>query len=283
MTTETQTWTPWLKNPGDGVCPVPEWNCGYEVLLIDGDELTANENSDFSWYANDPLCIEITHYRYAVPEDLAWLAREVSEWHKDLDLARRGTFGPEFFDSSYFPAREGYTKAQWIRTRQDLSLESLDGKPSWDDAPEWAEWLAQDEDGRWFFYGVKPTYGAGCWGAEEELISASFFGQPQGDWRNTLERRPQSVPEVTPEEEEERQAKERQLLGKRNKYQREIKPGIWVDVYDVLQAWGVQNPAIQHLIKKALQPGERGHKDKAQDMDDIVASALRARELEAVK
>lgn len=65
-----------------------------------------------------------------------------------------------------------------------------------------------------------------------------------------------------------------------SKYQREIKPGVWVDVYDVLQAWAVQNPALQHLIKKALQPGERGHKDKAQDMDDIVASALRARELE---
>lgn len=77
------------------------------------------------------------------------------------------------------------------------------------------------------------------------------------------------------EEEEAMQAEER-----RNKYMREIKPGVWVDVYDVLHAWRVQNPALQHLIKKALQPGERGHKDKAQDMADIVASALRAKELE---
>lgn len=38
-----------------------------------------------------------------------------------------------------------------------------------------------------------------------------------------------------------------------NKYLREIKPGVWVDVYDVLSAWGVTNPALQHLIKKALQ------------------------------
>jgi hypothetical protein len=66
----------------------------------------------------------------------------------------------------------------------------------------------------------------------------------------------------------------------RSKYHREIKPGVWVDVYDVLHAWGVKNPALQHLIKKALQPGERGHKTKEQDMADIVASALRARELE---
>jgi hypothetical protein len=68
-------------------------------------------------------------------------------------------------------------------------------------------------------------------------------------------------------------------LPKHSKYHREIKPGVFVDVYDVLHAWGVHNPAMQHLIKKALQPGERGHKTKDQDMADIVASALRAREL----
>lgn len=65
-----------------------------------------------------------------------------------------------------------------------------------------------------------------------------------------------------------------------SKYHREIKPGVFVDVYDVLAAWGVQNPALQHLIKKALQPGERGHKTLDQDMADIVASAKRAQELE---
>ncbi len=64
-----------------------------------------------------------------------------------------------------------------------------------------------------------------------------------------------------------------------NKYQREIKPGVFVDVYDVLQAWGVTNPALQHLLKKALQPGHRGHKTREQDLDDIVASAIRAKEL----
>lgn len=65
----------------------------------------------------------------------------------------------------------------------------------------------------------------------------------------------------------------------RSKYHREIKPGVWVDVYDVLSAWQVQNPALQHLIKKALQPGARGHKSREQDLSDIVASAVRAKEL----
>ncbi|RUR49012.1 hypothetical protein ELY37_02920 [Vreelandella populi] len=59
-----------------------------------------------------------------------------------------------------------------------------------------------------------------------------------------------------------------------------MKPGVFVDVYDVLQAWAVTNPALQHLIKKALAPGQRGHKDLETDMNDIVASAQRAKELE---
>ena len=65
-----------------------------------------------------------------------------------------------------------------------------------------------------------------------------------------------------------------------NKYLREIKPGVWIDVYDVLAAWGVLNPALQHLIKKALQTGERGHKTREQDLQDIIDSAIRAKELE---
>lgn len=66
-----------------------------------------------------------------------------------------------------------------------------------------------------------------------------------------------------------------------NKYLREIKPGVFVDVYDVLMAWNVTNPALQHLIKKALQAGERGHKSREQDLQDIIDSAIRAKELES--
>ena len=65
-----------------------------------------------------------------------------------------------------------------------------------------------------------------------------------------------------------------------NKYLHEIRPGIFVDVYDVLMAWNVTNPALQHLVKKALQAGERGHKSREQDLQDIIDSAIRAKELE---
>jgi hypothetical protein len=53
-----------------------------------------------------------------------------------------------------------------------------------------------------------------------------------------------------------------------------------VDVYDVLKAFEVTNPALQHLIKKALCVGIRGHKDASEDLQDIIDSAVRAKELE---
>lgn len=58
-----------------------------------------------------------------------------------------------------------------------------------------------------------------------------------------------------------------------NKYDRVIvgKDGgsCVVDVYRVLEAFEVTNPQLQHLIKKALACGLRGHKDGAQDLIDI--------------
>lgn len=64
-----------------------------------------------------------------------------------------------------------------------------------------------------------------------------------------------------------------------SKYNRTIK-GVTVDVYDVLQAFNVTNPALQHLIKKALCAGLRGHKDRMQDLIETRGSAIRAIELE---
>ncbi|UPT52998.1 hypothetical protein [Hafnia phage yong3] len=82
-----------------------------------------------------------------------------------------------------------------------------------------------------------------------------------------------------------------QVTANQNKYSKLIRgkdqdgnvASVYVDVYDVLTAWEVQNPALQHLIKKALQPGERGHKNMVEDLKDIIASAKRALELEMAK
>lgn len=63
-----------------------------------------------------------------------------------------------------------------------------------------------------------------------------------------------------------------------NKYSRTIHE-VEVDVYDVLVAWNVTCPATQHAIKKLLMPGQRGSKDKLQDLEEAGQAIERAIEL----
>lgn len=65
-----------------------------------------------------------------------------------------------------------------------------------------------------------------------------------------------------------------------NKYQRKIKPGIYVDVYDVLKAFNVTCPAMAHGIKKCLASGQRGAKSSVQDKNEAIASIRRSIEME---
>lgn len=60
-------------------------------------------------------------------------------------------------------------------------------------------------------------------------------------------------------------------------------PPVLVDVYSILDAYPTQNTALDHLIKKALVPGGRGHKDRVRDMRDIKWSAERAIEIEKAR
>ena len=64
-----------------------------------------------------------------------------------------------------------------------------------------------------------------------------------------------------------------------SKYHRIIN-GETADVYDVLEAFGVTCPAIQHAVKKLLMPGQRGAKSKTHDLKEASASILRAIEMQ---
>lgn len=66
---------------------------------------------------------------------------------------------------------------------------------------------------------------------------------------------------------------------KLNKYKKQCK-GIEIDVYDVLKAFNVVNPAIQHAIKKLLAGGQRGYKDVEQDYNEAIQSIQRGIELD---
>lgn len=63
-------------------------------------------------------------------------------------------------------------------------------------------------------------------------------------------------------------------------YKKEIKPGVVVDVYDVIVAFEVTNPAIAHCVKKLLCPGRRHLKTKRQDLLEAEVALTRAIELE---
>jgi len=74
-----------------------------------------------------------------------------------------------------------------------------------------------------------------------------------------------------------------------SKYDKELRPSklvnnvlqdvVIVDVYDVIKAFNVTSAPMQHLLKKALCAGDRGHKDRRQDIVDIIDSAKRELEM----
>lgn len=65
-------------------------------------------------------------------------------------------------------------------------------KPSWDTAPHWANYLAQDENGNWYWYQNQPY-------TDDEDIPEWFndggryeaaYAPNRETWKNTLEERP---------------------------------------------------------------------------------------------
>ena len=63
-----------------------------------------------------------------------------------------------------------------------------------------------------------------------------------------------------------------------NKYSRTF-PTTHVDVYRVLKEFQVLDPGLQHAIKKLLFAGQRGHKDKRQDLLEAVDAIRRSIEM----
>lgn len=62
-------------------------------------------------------------------------------------------------------------------------------KPSWSEAPSWAMWLAQNDDGQWWWYENKPEvcHSMGYHCAESGRSEEATYEE---DWDDTLEARP---------------------------------------------------------------------------------------------
>ncbi len=63
-------------------------------------------------------------------------------------------------------------------------------------------------------------------------------------------------------------------------YQKNVEHLKWIDVYRVLDLFGVSNPCVQHAIKKLLCKGTRGVKDTQQDVQEAITSLVRYLEMQ---
>jgi hypothetical protein len=62
---------------------------------------------------------------------------------------------------------------------------------------------------------------------------------------------------------------------KHNHYFKDVTHLEYIDVYRVLQLFEVSDPCLQHAAKKLLVAGNRGHKDLARDVQDVIDSCYR--------
>ena len=127
--------------------------------------------------------------------DLDWLARNVHVWregkHEVLVSWPRNV---DTLTWSSVSSTAGWiTKEQWLARRAGLQ-----NKPSWKDAPEWAEWMAQSPCGHWEFFSLAPRHDRWWTSARpwrSQANNAFNPGELLGDWRDTLEKRPTDLSE----------------------------------------------------------------------------------------
>ncbi|APC45967.1 hypothetical protein QHH_55 [Halomonas phage QHHSV-1] len=101
----------------------------------------------------------------------------------------------EVAPTTWAPTAESriYSGERLYWNEYQLRRDELINKPSWDDAPEWAQWLAQDSYGGWWWYDQKPVSSDhdGSFDAPGQLSETSEGAVPAGHgWRETLEARP---------------------------------------------------------------------------------------------
>jgi len=134
--------------------------------------------------------------------DLDWLARNVHEWpagdHQPWCYVYwKG--GQRAVSGNCITVIQPCVRVEmsdWLARRAELQ-----NKPSWKDAPVWVEWIAQDDDGEWKWLGSNPSKYINGWTANKlscckkmgSYGSVIEKGTILGDWRDTLEKRPEQA------------------------------------------------------------------------------------------
>ena len=90
------------------------------------------------------------------------------------------------YKEKYHWIYDAYSKAMY----EIEQLKSKQQKPDWLNAPEWANWLAQDSCGRWHWFENKPTEKSNSFQTNSSLRIC--FGSIK-NWQQTLEQRPNKI------------------------------------------------------------------------------------------
>lgn len=109
-------------------------------------------------------------------------AEAASEQCKTVEDARK-TVGVIKSDATYIV---GESAGEQCHTAKNI--------PSWDDAPNWANWLAQDKSGKWYWFDVRPYARADAWDyreTEARYKLAASSGIENEEWLRSLVARPQ--------------------------------------------------------------------------------------------
>ncbi|HHQ4662137.1 TPA: hypothetical protein ACSPZY_002574 [Aeromonas veronii] len=126
--------------------------------------------------------------------ELTWLARHVHAFEGGKNFIT--VSGDLYFYRDKPPHGISFSRDEWLARRAELQ-----NKPSWADAPEWAQWLGQIESGNWEWYGGEEAPSAhesgDCWLHKAGGKPSGVGGEVLGDWRDTLERRPIDLSEPT--------------------------------------------------------------------------------------
>lgn len=175
---------------------------------------------------------------------------------RDLTVDLSEHFSPDY-----------YTGKVW--TREEFEACGV-GKVNWDEAPDWAT-----------CYGVVGFNNRPVWYNSDnyeyvsnprEVHMLGGIGNRNVDEFELVESR--QIAETTTG------IDSRDNLNDGKKYEATIiglcGTAVKIDIYRVLDAYPQVDPHIEHLIKKALKPGERGHKDKRTDYLNIIESAQKA-------
>lgn len=148
--------------------------------------------------------------------------------------------------------------------------------------PALADYMTQDGDGRVDWWKGKPVHGetddwwvsAFAHSFTTERIETKEHKEPNPLWKTAI---------ISRAEQEAKDAVMPAVAAeprKHNHYHKSVVGLESIDVYRVLELYGVTDPCFQHAIKKLLVAGGRGAKDTAKDIQEAIDTLQRWQEMQ---